>query len=147
MIDEDCISWINIVHTTYYTVLRAIPDGRSVNFSMRAEMPNDGYYEVKSHVDVLELVKIFKEEGRAMLLEVYGVNMGDATLDRSCKKKKNDASRQGASQVDVSRQGASQVDASQQQGSSQQETQRKTRKMNEIASQEQGAAEEGGSST
>ncbi|KAJ4965848.1 hypothetical protein NE237_017697 [Protea cynaroides] len=63
-------------------VLKAIPDGRSVSFSVRAEMPNGGYYEVKSDADVLELVKIFKEQGRAMLLEVYGVNVGDATLDR-----------------------------------------------------------------
>ncbi|KAJ4976878.1 hypothetical protein NE237_001984 [Protea cynaroides] len=82
MVDEDCISWIDIVHTAYYTFLKDIPDGRSVSFSVRAEMPNGGYYEVKSNADVLALVKIFKEQGRAMLLEVYGVNVGDATLDR-----------------------------------------------------------------
>ncbi|KAJ4982086.1 hypothetical protein NE237_032923 [Protea cynaroides] len=109
MVDEDCISWIDIVQTAYCTVLRAIPDGRSVSFSMRAEMPNGGYYEVKSDADVLELVKIFKEQGRVMLLEVYGVNVGDAMLDRSCKKKKNDAFRQGVSQHDASlQQGSSQ---------------------------------------
>ncbi|KAJ4957722.1 hypothetical protein NE237_024833 [Protea cynaroides] len=50
-------------------------------------MPNGGYYEVKSNADVLELVKIFKEQGRAMLLEVYRVNVGDATLDRRKQEK------------------------------------------------------------
>ncbi|KAJ4956184.1 hypothetical protein NE237_012967 [Protea cynaroides] len=82
MVDDDYISWIDIVHTTYYTVLRAILDGRSVSFSVKAEMPNGGYYEVKSDIDVLELVKILKEEGRVMLLEVYKVNVGDAILDK-----------------------------------------------------------------
>ncbi|KAJ4962792.1 hypothetical protein NE237_022731 [Protea cynaroides] len=86
MVDEDCISWIDIVHTAYYTVLKDIPDGRSVRFSVRAEMPNGGYYEVKSDADVLALVKIFKEQGRAMLLKVYGVNVGDATLDREAEE-------------------------------------------------------------
>ncbi|KAJ4965791.1 hypothetical protein NE237_017640 [Protea cynaroides] len=86
MVDEDCISWIDIVHTAYCTVLKDIPNGRSVSFSVRAEMPNGGYFEVKSDADVLELVKIFKEQGRAMLLEVYGVNVGDATLDREAEE-------------------------------------------------------------
>ncbi|KAJ4959233.1 hypothetical protein NE237_026344 [Protea cynaroides] len=86
MVDEDCISWIDIVHTAYCTVLKDIPDGRSVSFSVRAEMPNGGYYEVKSDADVLALVKIFKEQSRAMLLEVYGVNVGDATLDREAEE-------------------------------------------------------------
>ncbi|KAJ4968565.1 hypothetical protein NE237_015266 [Protea cynaroides] len=87
MVDEDCINWIDIVHTAYCTVLKDIPDGRSVSFSVRAEIPNGGYYEVKSDVDVLALVKIFKEQDRAMLLEVYGVNVGDATLDREKQEK------------------------------------------------------------
>ncbi|KAJ4964924.1 hypothetical protein NE237_016773 [Protea cynaroides] len=55
-------------------------------------MPNRGYYEVKFDADVLELVKIFKEQGRAMLLEVYGVNR------KTRKRQEGSSEEQGAAE-------------------------------------------------
>ena len=42
-------------------MLRSIPDGTSVDFSVRAEMPNGEYTEVKGDGDVMKLVEILKQ--------------------------------------------------------------------------------------
>ncbi|KAJ4978547.1 hypothetical protein NE237_009327 [Protea cynaroides] len=81
LVDEDLYGWIDVVYDVYCTVLSNIPDGRNVTFSVRAEMPNGSYRDVKGDIDVSELTNFFKKEGKGIPMHISEVSVGEVVVE------------------------------------------------------------------
>ncbi|KAJ4957432.1 hypothetical protein NE237_024543 [Protea cynaroides] len=62
LVDEDRYGLIDLVYDAYFTVLSHIPDGKNVNFSVRAELPKGGHMDVINDLDMLKMMRILTQE-------------------------------------------------------------------------------------